>query len=80
MDEFWGGVFFFALLFGYILLCRWIGEYANAKGYSYWLVALFSLLVSPILGGLFALLVPERKGPNRVPLRNPARLRTHGTR
>ena len=73
-------MFFLAFLLGYILLCRWIGEYANAKGYSYWLVALFSLFFSPVLGGLFALLVPERKGPNRVPLRNPARLRTRGAR
>ena len=55
---------------GYPLLCRWIGEYANRKGYSYWGVALFSLIISPILGGIFALLVPERKRPNRVPLRN----------
>ena len=70
MDEFWTGLLLLFFVLGYILLCRWIGEYANRKGYSYWGVALFSLLVSPVLGGIFALLVPEQKGPNRVPLRN----------
>jgi hypothetical protein len=70
VDEFWGGLFLLAFVLGYILLCRWIGEYANRKGYSYWGVALFSLFFTPVWGGILALLVPERKGPNRVPLRN----------
>ena len=69
MDEFRVGVLLLVWVIGYPLLCRWIGEYANRKGYSYWGVALFSFFFTPILGGILALLVPERTGPNRVPLR-----------
>lgn len=54
----------------YGLLCRWVAEYANAKGYSYWGVALFSLFATPLWGFVFAALAPERKGAHRVSQRN----------
>jgi hypothetical protein len=41
-------VLFFALAIAYALICRWIAEFANSKGYSYWAFALFSLFATPI--------------------------------
>jgi hypothetical protein len=63
-------VLFFALAIAYGLICRWIAEFANGKGYSYWGFALFSFFATPIWGFVLALLVPERQGPNRAPQRN----------
>jgi len=54
----------------YALLCRWTGEFANKKGYSYWVFALLSFLWTPIVGVLIARILPERAEGHRVPLRN----------
>ena len=48
-------------------MCRWIREYANRKGWSCWVFTLFSFFVPPIRGGILALRLPERGGPNGVP-------------
>jgi hypothetical protein len=63
-------VLFFALAIAYALICRWIGNFANSKGYSYWAFALFSFFATPILGFAVAALIPERRGEHRAPLRN----------
>ena len=76
VDEFWGTLWVLGFVIGYALICRFVAEFANSKGYSYWGVALFSFFFTPVLGALLAFLVPERTGPNRAPQRNPARLRT----
>lgn len=54
-----------AVLYG--LALRWIAEYADRKGYSYWAFALFSLFVSPIIGGFLAHVLPDRADPGHVP-------------
>jgi hypothetical protein len=63
-------VLFFALAIAYALLCRWIAEFANSKGWSYWGFALFSFFATPIWGFILALLAPERHGSHRAPQRN----------
>ena len=63
-------VLFFALAIAYALLCRWVAEFANSKGYPYWGFALFSFFATPIWGFILACVVPERHGPNRAPQRN----------
>ena len=63
-------VLFFALAIVYALLCRWVAEFANSKGYPYWGFALFSLFATPFWGFVLACLVPERRGPNRSRQRN----------
>lgn len=67
-------VVFFALAIAYGLCCRWVAEFANSKGYSYWAFALFTLFATPIWGFALACVVPEREGPHRVPLRNRPRI------
>ena len=71
MEEALGAVVILALVIAYALICRWIGNFANSKGYSYWAFALFSFFATPIWGFVLACLVPERTGPNRAPQRNP---------
>ena len=70
MDDFLLFLLALVLVIAYALLCRWIGEFANSKGYSYWAFALLSFFITPIWGFVLALLVPERVGPNRAPQRN----------
>lgn len=52
----------------YGLFVRWVATVANRKGYSYWASGLFTLFL-PLIGLVLALLVPERTGNDRVPLR-----------
>lgn len=60
-------VVFLLVAVAYALLLRWIAEYADRKGYSYWAFALFSLFVSPFIGGFLAYVLPDRAGPGHVP-------------
>ena len=56
MEEALGAVVVLALVIAYALICRWIGNFANSKGYSYWAFALFSFFAT---------------GSDRAPRRNP---------
>lgn len=60
-------VVFLLAAVAYALLLRWIAEYADRKGYSYWAFALFSLFVSPFIGGFLAYVLPDKAGPDHVP-------------
>ena len=57
---------FFALAIAYALLCRWVAEFANSKGYPYCGFALFSFFATPFWGFLLACLVPERRGTQPI--------------
>ena len=71
MEEALGAVVVLALVIAYALICRWIGNFANSKGYSYWAFALFSFFATPIWGFVLACLVSDRTGSDRAPRRNP---------
>ncbi len=60
-------ILFLAVVAAYALLLRWIGEYADRKGYTYWGFVLFSLFVSPLIGGFLAYVLPDKAGPDHLP-------------
>lgn len=63
-------ILFILIVTAYALICRAIGEYANRKGYSYWLFVAISFFISPLWGIIIAWLLPERDDDKKLPLRS----------
>lgn len=53
-------ILFLAFAVIYALLCRWVAEYADRKGQPYWFFALLSLFITPLWGGVIAVLAPNQ--------------------